>query len=64
MTSQNDLDPEAAEHAETCNGIPLFSLDGAGQWAAHCSYADWEVSGCETRAEAGACFYGYRPVPG
>lgn len=62
MTSTNDLNSEAVEHAETCNGLPKFAEDSTGQWTAECSMGDWEVSGCESRAEAGACFYGHRPA--
>lgn len=56
-----ELDPDAVKHAETCNGVPIFSQDGLDQWAAECSLDDWGVSGCESKAEAGAYFYGLRP---
>lgn len=51
-----DLGPE--HHADRCHGLPIFEEDGAGQFTARCANGDFEVTGCETRREAGARFYG------
>lgn len=55
-------DPELGDleqhHADRCNGLPIFEEDGAGQFTARCAQGDYEVTGCETRREAGARFYG------
>jgi hypothetical protein len=67
------LSPDAVHHAENCFGFPMFQIDSAGQWSASCSQvaflhnrcpSSWEVSGCESRAEAGATFYGHDPRGG
>jgi hypothetical protein len=50
--------PDVKHHGDRCNGLPMFEQDGLGQWAAHCAQGDFEVTGCETRREAGARFYG------
>ena len=64
------LDPAAVEHADQYIGWPVFEQDGTGLWAAFCSAlpflanpcpTGWEVTGCESRAEAGATFYGHNP---
>lgn len=60
------LNPAAVAHAERCPGVPVLTQDGVGQWIAECSVyhpelCGWEVSGCESRAEAGATFYGHDP---
>jgi hypothetical protein len=53
------FDPTAAEHhADRCHGLPIFEQDGVGQYTARCAQGDFEVTGCETRREAGARFYG------
>ncbi len=51
------LDAEA--HADGCPAAIVFSKDSVGHWSAECgSCGRWDVSGCETRAEAGAAFFG------
>lgn len=48
----------AEHHADRCNGLPIFEQDGLGQYTASCAQGDFEVTGCKTRREAGARFYG------
>jgi hypothetical protein len=60
------LNPDAVHHADRCEGVPVIAEDRLGQFEAVCSiqrpeFCDWEVSGCESRAEAGAAFYGHDP---
>lgn len=63
------LIPAAVAHAERCPGIPVIEESSPGRWDAHCSMQQflsnrcpgWEVSECESRAEAGAAFYGHDP---
>jgi hypothetical protein len=46
-------------HADECDGLPIFHQDSGGQWTAFCDQDDnFEITGCETRREAGARFYG------
>lgn len=55
-----------AEHAAACNGDPVIEESGH-EWTATCMHAydaarcPWEVTGCESRAEAGAAFFGCDP---
>lgn len=63
---------DGADHAARCVGLPVFEQDGIGHWSAECTArtyepqgdfrvrvpCGWEVTGCESRAEAGARFYG------
>lgn len=58
------LNPAAVAHADRCPGIPVITEDSLGQFEAVCSIdrpdlCGWEVTGCESRAEAGAAFYGH-----
>ncbi len=56
------LHPDAGAHADDCLGGPLFTEDSVGHHGAECSAGcGWAVTGCETRAEAGAAFYGHNP---
>lgn len=64
------LNPAAVEHADRCQGVPILTEDSLGQWSAECNgriveagmkWCDWGVSGCESRAEASATFYGHNP---
>lgn len=55
------LNPAAVEHAERCPGDPHTTQGGDGTWFAVCSHQDWTAVGCESRAEAGAVFYGHNP---
>jgi hypothetical protein len=59
---RNLPDPEMGyldgHHADHCDGLPIFTQDSVGQWTAACDRGDFEITGCETRREAGARFYG------
>ncbi len=59
----------APHHGDVCNGAPNFSQDSVGQWSVYCGqgshcefelagHGSWEVTGCESRREAGARFFG------
>jgi hypothetical protein len=54
--------PNGIEHAERCPGDPYIVEERAGgQWSASCTHqCGWEVSGCVSRADAGAHFFGGR----
>lgn len=53
------------DHAEQCGGVPVI-VESHSEWSATCWHATdakqcgWEVTGCESRAEAGVFFYGAR----
>ncbi len=62
---------DGIQHAEQCGRDPRFGTDSAGHWNAECMGGHmeggtvvpcgWEITGCESRAEAGAAFYGHDP---
>lgn len=54
-----DHQPDIEPHADICPGLPRFTTDSVGHWTASCDLCGThEVTGCESRREAGARFYG------
>lgn len=58
MTANIETINEAIAHADTCTGLPRFSTDSVDQHTATCDTCDFEITGAETRAEAGIRFFG------